>query len=396
MKKLNSFLLCVTVLCACNSNEPKEQLQTLEQEETMSVRRNDPPKEQKKIDWALVAIADGGGAELGALLASKSGNPYVIIASAAGVGAYYSYDEYERQKAEIDRVDAIWQPDAINPDFPFQPDPLVKDHSYCIKNEAYKNLGEEHNRIVLETYAKYAETSSKSPCRAPSNATLVTQQKYGAFKIDSRELFHQTLHNALDAKGLKLDVNSVYGMSESDLFDAVSKKNIKRKNQEQDLSLDEDSELFTHLSQYPIEKTLDYINSRAKVSKEETSSELSFLSVAYYSKCLWNTMAPDPIIAQECIVWRPKSHDLKYIYGRSQVKDAIESGKYGYILYPAYGKEGIIALYMYTAPSQYGQSKFIENIKVQSDLFVASKYFNTNIRIPKGYYNVEHTNCDNV
>lgn len=53
---------------------------------------------KKEIDWGAIAIADGGGASLGASLAHYSKSFLVKLASALGVGIYASYQEYERQK----------------------------------------------------------------------------------------------------------------------------------------------------------------------------------------------------------------------------------------------------------------------------------------------------------
>ena len=185
-------------------------------------------------------------------------------------------------------------------------------------------------------------------------------------------------------------------MSETDLFNIAVEQAKYNWEKEQKMLLDQFPKSLTLLKNHPIEETLDYINSNLSEETEKAFSESAFLSVAYYSKCIWNTMAPDPIIAQECIAWDPKCCELKYICGRSEVKAIIESRESECLLYPAYGKDGLIALYLYTGSSQYGRSEFIKDLVIKSDLCVDSKYFKSKLIIPKRCYKVEPTKCNDI
>ena len=99
-----SIIVCLFTLLFASCSDDNLSLTQCDEDSFSQVVKRAPNEEKKEIDWGAVAIADGGGAALGCALAKYSLNPYVIIASAAGVGAYASYCEYERQKEIIENL----------------------------------------------------------------------------------------------------------------------------------------------------------------------------------------------------------------------------------------------------------------------------------------------------
>lgn len=329
-------------------------------------------KEKKEIDWAMVAIADGGGAALGATLAKYSGNIYVMMASAVGVGAYASYCEYERQKDEIEDEEIVYYPDAINPYIPFVPYSLLKEDVYNICEKRYRYIGEFHNTMVLNMDNKYSDIQEKN----------------------NEEIFFETYKRSFE--NLDIDANSVIGQIPK-IYPCVMMHMAQGWSCEKDTLLKYHPSYLRMLRTAPIEEVLQYINYQIEEVKENKDEDLVLLSVAYYSKCLWNTMATTPTIAQECFVWSLKDKAMKYVEGRDSVIEIItKHSNYDYLLYPAYDKNRLIALYLYTNPTQYGFSKYIDNLEIESTLYHKSRIQESEIIIPKGSYKVEPTKCKDV
>ena len=333
------------------------------------IRRENSSNQEREIDWKKVAVADGLGAYYGAKLASKSGNVYVLIASAAGFAAYLSYDEYERQKEDLEEEEMIYYPDIINPYFPFNPNPLINNESYKINNE-YGCVGEIHNSLLQSQI----------------------EEDINGERLDMATIFSNIYAQAFQIQNLSVEDFS---------FDLVELYEIAQEKKENHWALERaeiyDSCFDTLFTNSPIENTLEYINMATPDHIENLDSCIAYMSVSYYSKCLWNTMAPDPIIAQECILWSPNTEELQLITGRSNVVDCLANRDNDYVLYPAYNQSGIMALYLYTGTTQYGASEYISSITISSDFQVETEYYSgVVLDIPRGTYYVEPTICNDV
>lgn len=341
------------------------------EDSTAQVIKKTAKQEKKEIDWALVAIADGGGASLGASLAMYSANPYVIIASAAGVGVYASYSEYERQKEEIDnntQVDnLIYEPETINPFLPFHPNPLTNNLSFP---RDYAMVGEAHNQVVQYEYDTNATGSDIDSESIFNDAMLHTAEIFGANISDCDiDYYHDVV--PYEEGGWSAYWNRLFQHYPefNALFHTSSAENIH-----------------------------EYINRAIDQSNNPLDSEIMAMCVAFYSRCMWNTMAPDPAFTQECFVWSPEDKNLQYFAGRDFVANGLGNYEDGTILlYPAYGAEGLVALYLYTDSFYGGYNEEVPYVTVSNDLSIESQVFDAMmIQIPANTYEVEPTSCEGV
>ena len=121
------------------------------------------------------------------------------------------------------------------------------------------------------------------------------------------------------------------------------------------------------------------------------------LSTAYYSRCLWNTVAPDPYIAQECLVWDYNEHTLEYVAGRDNVCEALSSDSH-YVLFPAYDQETARVLYLYN--ERYGISygnNIEQTISINNPLSFESPYYGgIQSTIEAGEYDIEPTDYEGL
>ena len=141
-----------------------------------------------------------------------------------------------------------------------------------------------------------------------------------------------------------------------------------------------------------------YINDSTRDYTNEIEEEYAAMIVAYYSRCMWNTMAPDPAFTQECLVWSSNDYSLEYIIGREPVIFKILNKEdEDVFLYPAYNENGLEALYLYS-PDIYGGSEEIPSHITIVDRFSAnSLMFNdASFQIEPGEYEIEPTNCVGV
>ena len=373
MKKLDNILcrmaiclLLLSFLYACNDNSVTSSLYT-ENGRAISTKHNG----KKKVDWAMVAICDGGGACLGAAITKYSGNVYVIAATAVGIGVYASVEEYRRQDNCIVLDDILNYPQAINPYIPFQPIPLPNDSQYEINEKIYKTIGEAHNSIVQNLY-----------------------HKYHIDNIADEKILYDALSQAQQFYKSHLDYSIEI---DPDIYNLVIKHKENNWINETDTLLQYYPDALNLINNHPVEDLLAYIDQSAEKEKEQVSSEITMLSVAYYSKCLWNTIAPDPTVSQECMIWSKNNKELQYISGRSKVKDIIKNhAPDEYILFPTYDNNGIVALYLYTDKNRYGYSEYIDEIETTNSLHEESVFFKSIINISKGFYKVEPTTCNDV
>ncbi len=366
------FAIGIFAIVFSSCSEKNAVVENNSEDSTAQVIKKTAKEEKKKIDWASVAIADGGGASLGATLSMYSANPYVIIATVAGIGVYASYSEYERQKEEIDnntQVDnLIYEPETINPFHPFHPNPLTNDLSFF---GDYTMVGEIHNQVVQYEYDANATENDIDLEAIFNDAMLHTAETVGANISDCDIDYYN------DVVPYEEDGWSAYW---NNLFQYYPEFNA----------------LFYTGS---AENIYEYINRAIDQSNNPFDSETMAMCVAFYSRCMWNTMAPDPAFTQECFVWSPYDDNLQYVVGRDFAANGLRSYEDGTILlYPAYGAEGLVALYMYT-DSFYGgyNAEAVPYVTVDDDLSIESQVFDgMTIQIPANTYEVEPTSCEGV
>lgn len=367
------FAIGIFAIVFSSCSKKNEVVENNNEDSTAQVIKKAAKEEKKQIDWGLVAIADGGGASLGAELAKYSGNPYVLIASAAGVGVYASYSEYERQKEGIDKTaeveDLVYEPDVINPFRPFHPNPLINNSSFSFPMD-YASVGEAHNQVVQYEYDANAMESDNDLESLFNEAMLQTAEIVGA-NISDCDIDYSN-----DVAHYEEEGWSVYW---NNLFQSYPEFNA----------------LFYTGS---AESIHEYINNAIDQSNNLLDSEIMAMCVAFYSRCMWNTMAPDPAFAQECLAWSPYDNMLQYVVGRDNVASRMQHHEEGTILlYPAYGNNGLIALYIYTGDVLGGYEEDIPFVTIGSDIYIESHIFEgATIQIPADTYEVEPTNCEGV
>ena len=360
------FAIGIFAILFSSCSKKNEVVVNNDEDSTTQVIKKTAKEEKKKIDWVLVAIADGGGASLGATLSMYSANPYVIIACAAGVGVYASYSEYERQKEEIDNAeveDLVYEPEVINPFRPFHPNPLTNNSSFSFLTD-YSSVGEAHNQVVQYEYNAHAAENNTSSESIFNEAMLQTTEMFGANISDCDIDYHN------DVVPYEEEGWSVYW---NNLFQFYPEFNT----------------IFYSGS---AESIHEYINHAIDQNNGLSDSEIMAMCVAFYSRCMWNTMAPDPAFTQECLVWSYGDNTLQYVVGRDNVANRIQNHEDGAILlYPAYGAEGLVALYL------YGGYEDISYVIVDNDLNIESHVFEgLSIQVPANEYEVEPTSCEGV
>lgn len=348
----------------------------LDEEHSDKTIRREKEQDDKKqdIDWGAVAIADGSGAALGVELARYSGSLLVKLASAVGVGAYASYSEYERQKEDIEknRDKIIFdRPNSINMDHPFKLNFFERNPDLLLEGSTIlDSVGIFHNQIVTEMYENMTVDFSKCSKDIFVKFDALSLERFGLYYSendlkDIERLYDEEVYVA--QKGWVNYWNSIF--ESSSMYDASIWK-TKR-----------------------IEVLCDYM--RKIGDNIQTDNELPLrtaLTVAYYSRCLWNTIAPDPATAEECIIWSPDKNELSYLCGRNNIIGYQLSGGQ-YRLYPYYDAEGIKALYLYTDKLPYDLRYVCIDKELSEPSFL---YGDLKAQIPVGKYPIEETACNDV
>ncbi len=340
-----------------------------------TIRREQEQDDKKQdIDWGLVAIADGSGAALGAELARYSGNLLVKFASAVGVGAYASYSEYERQKEDIEknRDKIIFdRPNSINMDHPFKLNFFERNPDLLLKGSAILDtVGIFHNQIVTEMYENMTIDFSKYSRDIFVKFNALSLEQFGLFYSESNLKDIERFYDEevyVEQKGWINYWNSIF--ESSSMYDASVWK-TKR-----------------------IEVLRDYIKKIGDTVQSDDELPLRIaLTVAYYSRCLWNTVAPDPATAEECIIWSSDKNELLYLCGRNNVIEYKLSNRQ-YRLYPYYDAEGIRALYLYTNRLPCDLQYVCIDKELSEPSFL---YDDLKTQIPVGKYHIEETACNDV
>lgn len=350
---------------------------------SIPIKKQAADNEKKEIDWASVAIADGGGAALGYELSKYSANPYVIFASMVGIGAYASYSEYERQKKVIDNEQfaelLIDNPGGINPFHPFQPWSsrsllLNNPNLYVMYEGECKTIGEIHNMMVQRMYDKYSDSEYMfEPSLAFQEILEDSYELFGVTCVDNVDMLFNEEQYAAENGWISYWHHC---FPEDPLFVPI-------------------------FSESPIEEIGAYVEELASEyeNSESAYGEILAKCVAYSSRCLWNTIAPDPATIQECMIWSKNNYSISYIVGRECIRERILSlSDDEMVLYPAYGPNNIEALYLYTDEVPNNYETFVpNNIQINGEMNIESPFFDgVYIHVLPGLYEVEHTMCTGV
>lgn len=133
----------------------------------------------------------------------------------------------------------------------------------------------------------------------------------------------------------------------------------------------------------PYEELYEYTLSLIKGAKNTSSAANCAIAVGYYSKCLWNTLAPDPNYAQECLTLDMNTHQLKYYNHRSLVLEAYKK-PYQIVMFPSYNAKRAAVLYFYDRDVNVQIEK---DLHIENDIVFCSPYYNDIVTtITKGDY----------
>lgn len=317
---------------------------------------------QKEIDWASVAIADGGGAALGADLAKYSANIYVVLASAIGVGAYASMVEYERQKEAIQDVDiAVYykNPLAINPYHPINKDIPNKD--YLLFEEEFCQIGLGHNEAIYK-----------------ANEEQKTNE------LDSLKLFKYAITQGENYASCQID---------EDLQELYNKyQAIQKCDTFHNKLLDYYCTKFPYLDKSELEIFTHTLLLEAKNNSDQVA--ISGISTTFFSYLLWNTIAPNPNLAKEGIAWNTESKLAEYIVEHDNIKE-LSTQKGNLILYPSYASTEAKALFVYC--SKEVVDSLSHQIEIQNEISLNSQYTpQVKISLPNGIYEIKETKYDGI
>lgn len=364
-----SVICAITMLFSCS--QARENDVNLTEQSRVRKEKSDEKKDEKqekKIDWASVAIADGGGAALGAELSAYSGNPYVVFASAVGIGAYASIAEYDRQK-ESNATIAMYKdnPLSINSLYPFHTYPEYEPYFYA-DMPAHK-IGLGHNKVVFGV----------NQIRNRENITDTTEVFFLTADLTEKYIDHHFEQDAWEQIYKKYN-------------EYVIKFGVSVRNQ----LLDDYFVNFKNLYIDDLQEYTKMMLDKAKCS-EDTIAYCG-ISTTYYSYLLWNTLAPNPFIAQECIAWKADTKCCEYIKENKIIKEIAQQDfekTQCLLLFPSYiWSENSKALYFYTDKETV--KKMDWHISFEEDYESPSLLMNANTIIQHGCYSIEATAVDGI
>ena len=263
------------------------------------------------VDWTMVAIADGGGAALGADLASQSYNFYIIVASAIGVGAYASYKEYERQKEALE--DAEDNPDELaeNANYinPYLPNYNWIDPELYLVNDM-NNVGPMHNALVSDLL-QFDLDSENTPNVIINEISNISD---------------------MDTTGLTDIMNNLAENSYDYLTDSV--------NPYYYLIVEYNRYIKSHTLMEIHDYTEELIaNIQDETANDNQTKALFFITTTYYSLLFWRPIITNPLLAREAII--VSGTDSHYTTSCSEI-DYRMTDENMTILYPIYWHDNLI------------------------------------------------------
>ena len=379
MKKLVQFVCLVITIStmSCSSTEelmtknkdvnytsishaPKSDDDNKSEDEKKQEEEEKKKQEQEKLKEYTV-YADALSAAAGTLL--SGGNIGVGLLE----GAVSSIEFYLGGLVTLDMTEEETyknNPFVINPLHPIN---IVGiDLDYPLTTE-YAAVGEGHNAIIRNMY---------------TSEVFGTATKY--------ELYEKAYYTAAD-------MFPKYFEKDIDITKQYEKmmQHAESEQKEQQEYLDD---IYEYLFLTPIEVTQNFINELINKDTTSTKCYSACLSTAYASRCLWNTIAPDPHIAQEGLLYDIQSNSLHYLSSREEVYDALYSNiKDILILFPCYENDKLINLYLYNG--HFGVKPNIEKIPELIHLSYDVKYDtndHTTISIEAGEYAIRPTIFDDT
>ncbi len=378
MKKLVYFVCLVITIgtMSCSSTEelftqkpdvnytsraPKSEEEDKSEEKKKQEEEENKKQEQEKLKEYTVYV-DAIHAALGTLF--SGGN----IGAGLLDGAVSSLDFYLGGLVTLDMAKEETyknNPFVINPLHPVNTTGIDLDYPLAAE---YAAVGEGHNAILRNIYT----------CGAFGTAT-----KY--------ELYEKTYYMAADMypKYFEKDIDLT---EQYELMVQIADSTQKEKQQRY---LDD---IYTYLFFTPIEITQKVLNELLEKDTTSTKCYSACLSTAYASRCLWNTIAPDPHIAQEGLLYDATSNSMHYLSNREEVYNALYSDKKDIlILFPCYNNDKLITLYLYNG--HFGIKPNIEKIPELIHLSYDVKFdtnSNTTISIAAGEYAIKPTIFDDT
>ncbi len=254
-------------------------------------------------------------------------------------------------------------PFIINPSHPVIINGI--DLKYPLDTE-YEIVGQGHNAIIREMYA---------------NGSFGTATEY--------ELFEKAYYMAADMYPKyfdeKTDIASLYNeIQQSGDIKEEEKKHLE--------------DISDQLFYVPIEYTQKILKELVEKDTTSTKCYSACLSTAYASRCLWNTIAPDPHIAQEGLLYDIHSNSLHYLSSREEVYDALYSNTKDILLFfPCYMNDKLMALYLYDG--HYGvkpNTESIPEVIYLSDNVVFETKSDLTVTIETGKYAIKPTIFDDT
>lgn len=358
----------ITMLSACS--RVRENDVNLSEHSRVRKEKSDEKKDEKqekKIDWASVAIADGGGAALGAELSAYSGNPYVVLASVVGIGAYASIAEYDRQK-ESNATVAMYKdnPMSINSLYPFHT--YSEYEPYFYTDMLAHKIGLGHNNVVCEV----------NQIRNRENITDETETFFWAADLTEKYIDYHFEQDEWERRYKMYNEYAELGLLKSNRL------------------LDEYFAYFKNLYLDDLKKYTESMLDIAKCS-EDTMAYCG-ISTTYYSYLLWNTLAPNPFIAQECIVWNADTKRCEYIKENRIIKEITQQDfdrRKCLLLFPSYVlRENSKVLYLYM--NEETAKKVDWHIEFEVDYEYPSLFMKANTVIHHGCYGIAATAVEGI
>lgn len=356
--KIFVWLLTLSIVSSCSFNEEIFEYNHEDAAGISKVSSRGDDDDDDEIDWASVAIADGGGAGLGYSLASKSGNPYVIIASMVGIGAYASISEYQDQKDKFKETGSYISNGKVLIDFDNPVRPIEFERKFKLGLQE-NDLGQQHNYIIRTL-------------RNSLDSVFTAMQQFGRVVDVCNTIYPNRNWSRY------VTSNVIQNVLEEVKFQRTSITVINYNNL---------------LYSMPIEELRD--TTIAILSRlEPNTAEYQSIAVSYYSRILWNLSIPDPFIATECFVFDRVADTITYVEGRENVLTYDLSDERYLLMYPSSLEEGRLYIYDLT-DNDNRQSSMNTSLTITDNMYSSAKG-KSKVTFPIGEFQIVSTGYDGI
>lgn len=351
----------------------------------------DPPYLANDYMWWRTGCADGDGAQLGSFVGTTIGictglsAPGFMCGLVIG-GVVYSLSDMFTQLEIFKLEDPVNVPYAINSNHPTY---LPLDAEYILYSDKLDvTAGLIHNVLCDNVVTSKAWDSTSlftTPfieCLYDSIWTMI-DYPYSERPTSKNCPLLETFANLLE----KNEELTYKGNLLCNLHDDISSK-----------SANELKEYISHVID-SLEMEFVYFEQDSDI-QAQIQMEAGVLSVAYYSKWLWQTNVVDPRFARECFIYSSKTDSIRFVHGINSVATAKQEITMDeVVLYPMYGHlDELTNLFIYQNDTEMSSEMLQwlgrQQINITNEVSYISIY-GKNCTVPVGNYNMYNSQYRN-